>query len=481
MTPSQAIATTIVLALLGFELIVLAILAFFPYLPDHGLATLNTSVYAFLAPLSTVLLLGLLYAWLVRFATREARRRSPSFNSFVRFLSEPFERLLSAVKNASLSESASSFKVLSRPRLMLAISIVVSILLVFIPYRPDLNPTGSLVGVDSPTYVGWLGQMLALPLPAALRYSFVVGLDGSRPLLLLLLYLVGSAGVSPSQIIEHLPMVLAPMLTLSVYIFARYGQGNASFAALAGLFTPVSFYTTVGLWGGYYANWLALIMVYPFMTCLLIFSRSPSAVKYCAMYILSVALFLTHPYTWVMIVMVSLVFAISLWRETKSLVHVKSVIPIIASGILLDIVKSWAFATQSVAAGWPYSVAGGAASLLGFWGNLVEALLFTHGGLLASWLVLGMGLVAVFALRFKDRFERLLLLWVAIASIPFPALDSYLQARIVYDLPIPILLSLSVLFYLPQIRNRNILLPGLTAALLLVTIANYAVQGILFL
>src|SRR5881628_3166307 len=28
------------------------------------------------------------------------------------------------------------------------------------------------------------------------------------------------------------------------------------------LFTPVSFYSMVGVWGGYYANWLALILVY---------------------------------------------------------------------------------------------------------------------------------------------------------------------------------------------------------------------------
>jgi len=202
MTPRQSIATTIVLALLGFELIVLAILAFFPYLPDPGLATLNMSLYTLLAPLSTILLLGLLYAWLVRLVTREASRRSSSFNAFTRFLSEPFQKLLSSVKNTSLSESAYNFEILSRPKLMLTVSIVVSVLLVFVPYRPDLNPTGDLVGVDSPTYVGWLGQMLALPLPGALRYSFVGGLDGSRPLLLVLLYLVGSAGVSPSQLIE---------------------------------------------------------------------------------------------------------------------------------------------------------------------------------------------------------------------------------------------------------------------------------------
>ena len=170
MTRRQAIATTIVLALLAFELLVLAILAFFPYVPDPGLATLNMSIYTFLAPLSTVILLGLLYAWLVRFGTREIRRRSSRFNDFVRFLSEPFQKIVSSIKSTALSESARSLKVLSYPRLMLGISLVVSVLIVFVPYRPDLNPAAILVGIDSPTYVGWISLMLGLPLLNALQY-----------------------------------------------------------------------------------------------------------------------------------------------------------------------------------------------------------------------------------------------------------------------------------------------------------------------
>src|SRR5207247_4471662 len=132
MTRRQAIATTIVLALLAFELLVLAILAFFPYVPDPGLATLNMSIYTFLAPLSTVILLGLLYAWLVRFGTREIRRRSSRFNDFVHFLSEPFQKTASLIKSTALSESARSLKVLYYHRLILVISVVVSIIIVFI-------------------------------------------------------------------------------------------------------------------------------------------------------------------------------------------------------------------------------------------------------------------------------------------------------------------------------------------------------------
>src|SRR5206468_12258439 len=66
------------------------------------------------------------------------------------------------------------------------------------------------------------------------------------------------------------------------------------------------------------------------------------------------------------------------------------------------------FATRTVAADLVTKVptVGQVAS---FWTNLVNALLYTHGGLLGNWLILGLGLSSVFALRFRERFERLLI------------------------------------------------------------------------
>ncbi len=481
MTPRQAILTGLTVCLLAFQVLVIVILAFFPYIPDPGLSSLNGDIYAILAPLSTVLLLGMLYAWLLRIGTRETRRRSSVFRSLYQFLSEPFRRSLSSLKTLSLSDSAHMFRILSRPRLMLGLSLVVSVLLTFLPYRPDLNPTGSPVGVDSPLYVGWISQMLQKPLPQALQYSFVEGLEGSRPLLLVLLYMVASTRVTPEQIVEFLPVALAPLLSFSSYIFVRFGQGSARLAGLTALFTSISFYSTVGMRGGYYANWLAMIEAYAYLTCLLVFSRAPSALKYGSMFGLSVALFLTHPWTWVLIVAICFVFGVSLWRETRSLVHVKSIIGIIAGGIVLDVVKSWAFSTRTVGADLATKTPTGLGSLVGFWNGLVDALLYTHGGLLGSWIILGLGLFGVFCLRFKDWFERLLLLWVGVASVPFLVLDSYHKARIVYDLPVPALTSVALLFFLPQIGTRNIRWPGLWIVLVLVLGAGYAIQGMLLL
>src|SRR2546421_10366132 len=330
MTQRQAIFTGVVLIVLSFQVLVLAILVFFPYLPDLGLSNLNNDTYFLLSPLSTVFLLELLYAWLLRIVAREATRYSSTARSIVHFFSEPFQKVFASVRARSLSESARTFKILSRPRLLLIISLAASILLAFVPYRPDLNPSGTLVGMDSPTYVTWITQMTSKPLLQALQYSFVTGLDGSRPLLLILLYLVASAGVSPDLIVEYLPIVLAPLLSLSSYVFVRYGHGSANFAALAALFTPLSFYVTVGMWGGYYANMLGLIEAYLFLTCLIVFSKSPSTARYGAMFALSIAVFLTHPWTWILIITASLFFAVSLWKETRQSLHLKSIIVIIS-------------------------------------------------------------------------------------------------------------------------------------------------------
>jgi hypothetical protein len=480
MTRRQAILTGLVLSLLALQVLALVILAFFPYVPDPGFSIINMDIYVLLAPLSTLFLLGLLYAWLIKLGTREARHRSRRFERLVKFLSQPFRTLISSVNTRSLSDSARSFKILSRPRLLLAISLATSFLLALFPYRPDMNPTGSLVGIDSPLYVTWINQMLARPFPQALQYSFVEGLDGSRPLLLVLLYMFASLGISPAQIMEYLPALLVPLLSLSTYIFVRYGHGSQSLAGLTALFTPFSFYLTVGLWGGYYANILALTFVFLFLTLLLTFSKSPSAPKYCAMLALSIALFLTHPWTWVLIATTALVFALTLWRETHLSIHLKSIAGIVIAGAALDVLKSTIFATPTVAADLATKLPT-SAQASSFWVNLVDGLLYTHSGLLGSWIILGSGLFACFALRFNDRFERLVLLWVAVASIPFLMLDSYNQTRIVYDLPIPVLIATPLLFFLPLIRAKEVRWPGIIIALVLIVCANYSLQGILLL
>src|SRR6266699_630709 len=107
MTQRQAILTGLVLVILSFQALVLVILGFFPYLPDPGLSKLNSDIYFFLAPLSTIFLLGLLYAWLLRLVARQASRYSLTARSIIHFFSEPFAKIISSVRTRSLSVSYS--------------------------------------------------------------------------------------------------------------------------------------------------------------------------------------------------------------------------------------------------------------------------------------------------------------------------------------------------------------------------------------
>src|SRR5437667_7685562 len=140
------------------------------------------------------------------------------------------------------------------------------------------------------------------------------------------------------------------------------------------------------------------------------------------MFALSVALFLTHPWTWVLIATTAMMFTLTLWRETQLLVHLKSIAGIVIAGVALDVLKSTIFATRTVAADLATKLPT-SADPSAFWVNIVDGLLYTHSGLLGTWIILGVGMFAGFALRFKDWFERLVLLWVGLASIPFLSLD----------------------------------------------------------
>src|SRR5437867_3736253 len=113
MATRKIVLTIVSLYLVAFEVSLLAVLVFFPYLPDPGLSSLNTDVYSLLAPLSTVFLVGLLYSWLISIGTREACRHSARFERFAQFLAEPLQQLRSFLRARSLSDSARTPNILS--------------------------------------------------------------------------------------------------------------------------------------------------------------------------------------------------------------------------------------------------------------------------------------------------------------------------------------------------------------------------------
>jgi len=479
LTTVRIIAIYLAIGFLVFTVTTLGILILYPYAPDPGFSSILSESSLLGAPLSVILLFGVLYGWTLS----AARRVIVCLSCWIPSLS-PSARLLGGIRSKQASEPAESLDILStlpRPVFLLGISLAAGIFLAWIPYRPDLNPTGGLIGIDTGIYVDWIARMLSLPPAQAVAYSFVGGLNGSRPLVLLTLYMVCLGGNSPSFTIQILPLFLAPSLSLAVYVFVYFGKGDVRLAGLTSLFTPFSYYLTTAMWGGYYANWLALVIGFLFLACLLRQSRSPTRVKYLvAIVLLSTILFLAHPWTWLLFASASAAFEFSLWFDTRRTPHALSLVGIVLPGVLLDYVKTLVFSTPSVVLDLTTKISVGG-SVVGFWSLTVDGLLYTHSGLLANWLFMGLALVSSFAKSVRGSFERLLMFWVAAGSVSFLFLDGYNKARLVFDLPIPILGAMGVVVLLQRVGSGNVLLARLFFVEVLTLAGAYALQSMLLL
>ena len=451
--------------------------ASYPYFPDKSLlfARTDSAIFSILAPLSPTFLILLLYNWPVRLAVSLDNQFSKRLKSYISWLTRPLLELRSPVS----PNSESRFPQMSRPRLLLSIAIAAAVLLALIPYRHDLNPSMTPIGIDAHYYIDAVNQMLQRAPAAAASYAMGNAWAGSRPLLLIPMYLTAATGlVSVNQTIEALPVILGPLLAVSTFIFVREGSRNERVAGVASLFSALSFNVTVGLWAGFYANWLALAEAYLFLAALLGFLRTASGSKFIIMMLLSFSILLTHPWTWGVVLAVTTIFILAVWRDDRKITFVKAFAVLITINVALDLAKGIVFRGQFAAQGAISSLYGsGVSQSLGFWQNLIGALFFDYNGLLGNAILLGLPVIAMFFLRFRDMFERLLTVWVALGSLPFLALPGGIQTRILYDLPLPILTSVALLILIRPLGN-NTAAAKLVFLLILLLSANYALRAV---
>ncbi len=467
-------ALVVLLALEGLSLLEWIL---FPYASAGGMiiARLDAGFFDAVIPFSPLVLLLILYAWVFR-GTRFLRRYYPSIDRVLVPFARNRDRLLRWLEDPE-SDATADTHLFRHGRIWLLMAVCYAILLVLTPYRPDLNQAGIPVGIDTPLYIGWIQQMLAGSLGQAIVYAFGTANHGSRPLLLLPLYLYALVSqTNPVQIVEALPLFLGPLSVVSSYVFIRKGHKSKSIAILASLLVVLSFPLSVGMWAGYYANWLGLIEVNLFLFSLLSLSGLAWTRQYGIMAASSLALLLTHPWTWALMIVLALAFALSIWKTDHDRGLLTMIVPLLTTELIVDAAITYLFAGWGVATFVGVRASGsGTSQLVGFWQNLVEGMVYTYNGLLSNSVLLAFAAVAVLGLKFSDRFDRLLFLWVFVASLGFPFLASYNQTRVVYDLPIPILASMGSLLIASKFRDNA--LSMLILSLFVMFNANYAIRS----
>jgi len=318
----------------------------------------------------------------------------------------------------------------------------------------------------------------------ALVYAFSGPGPSSRPLLLIALYSMASLSRNqPDLVMKALPVFLAIGLVGSSYSFVSLGGAGKWMAALTATLAASSSAITVGIWAGYYANWLALIEAYLFLGVLLSSVRLQSIRKQAILVALSLALLLTHPWTWILITAVTGVFITSHWKSDHFRQLLQSFVVLIFVSAVVESVKTLMLASFGVSAASKYLVVQNPnplANLLATWPNTIDGLILTYEGLLATTTLFGLALLYVLRLGYRSDFQRLLLSWVLVGSVPFPFLSGYFQTRIIYDLPIPVLAAGGLMMVLSKVESRGSVKAFLLLAVVLLSL-SYAIRSMLII
>src|SRR2546428_322195 len=243
-------------------------------------------------------------------------------------------------------------------------------------------------------------------------------------------------------------MFLGSLLVVSTFLFVLLGFGDKHTAGLVGLMTAFSFQLTVGMWAGYYANWLALAESFLLMGFLLRWISLRSKRDFICTVSLSIVVLFTHPWTWDFMLLLSTSFMIERIVASHDFKLMRAAILFVAIGIAADSVKSFVvggygggraavdIATTSI----------GLPQLVAFWPNVVATFVQYYSMLLADSLILCLAAICIWRLSASRHcFSRLVGLLVAMASLPFPFLGTLLHSRIISLPPLPLLSTGAVL------------------------------------
>jgi MFS family permease len=267
-----------------------------PHVPFDGdprwiLPSLEANLTGILYPfaLPTLIVLVFSWAWI------------PVLDKFYRsFIKQHIENSMEKTKNYLNSQKQE--KRISRDNhykfltvLIIPIIILTSFFIVYYPYFY----TPRLIGVDTPWYYE---NLLTISSSEGIQHGISdYGAVTRMPYLLILYALMTVFSLTPMLVVKIGPAIPAALMGVSSFYLTRTLTRNDFLATISAFLGLFSIATTVGIFAGVYANWLALGLVLIFWTSLLKVWQNPSRDLILITIITSFLILITHPWTWAII------------------------------------------------------------------------------------------------------------------------------------------------------------------------------------
>ena len=381
---------------------------------------------------------------------------------------------------------------------LLLLAIVLSLFLVLIPQHPLINNDNQYIGVDTGYYAGWIGELTRSKSLSDFIYQLfaVHGQSGDRPLSLLFLFSVyqiaGGGNTSLAEVIEHFPLILGPGIVLAFYFLTVELTRNEKIALIAAFLAAVSYHTLVGIYAGFYANWLALIVGYVSIAFLFRYLRTGRHFDIILFSALLIGVLLFHAYTWTVLTAVAGVFLIVMlvMQNKKNKNKISNNNPFTKSRgriiwLLLAILVSIGVDIAKV------SLTGSSGGLeqdievaqrsLGIEQFNLRSLILdatmhgSLGGVFSNFIILILGLFWVLKSNMREPGTIFLMIFLSAGLVPLYIGSWTLQVRVLYDIPFEIPAAIALYYISSRVGGILVTLAACTwlVAVSLVTVMNY--------
>jgi hypothetical protein len=350
----------------------------------------------------------------------------------------------------------------------LSVFMILSLCVVIIPHQPIINTDKQHVGVDTHFYVSWINALTrSNDSWQFLQQAFAIqgSRPGDRPFTLIFLFVITKIGsIDLFQTIEYVPLILGPGLVVVVYFLTReLIPNNDTTPLFASFITAISFQTLIGIYSGFYANWIALILGYLALVFLLRFLKRSGKLNFVVYSSLVIALLFSHVYTWSVLIIVMALFLVVLltlnYYRRKSIILL---LVVILFSIVIDIGKT-SLTGSSGGIDSDIQMAPASLNIHEFfqrWDTLVNVIQTYYGGLFSNFIILILGLYWLFFSRLREPSTILLMAFFSIGTIPLFFGGSEVQARILYNIPfqIPAAIALTYIKQTNKVLLSSILI-----------------------
>ncbi|MFX0207960.1 MAG: hypothetical protein ACFFDT_18385, partial [Candidatus Hodarchaeota archaeon] len=318
-------------------------------------------------------------------------------------------------------------------KLLLFFSITLGVVAAVYPYLPSVNPQNRSVGVDFNHYVEE-----ARLVEQNLSQVFKVW-GSSRPFIHLVIFgFQKMFGLDVVSAVKYLPIILNPLLAVSIYFLARELFLDSWIASWASFFTVCGIQIAVGMFSFFLTNMLALTIVFLSLGFLFRAIRCKCLYSLIIASLIGILIVFTHPWTFdqyfATIFLTAFFILYDDRKKEKRYNRFKMILIYISSLGFSEFLKSIVFHGSGGVSASSLAI-GSLIQVSRFWSSSIFFFRRIYCGLESNVIILIISIIGILIVRQISNLKGWLIHILIVSSLLFLLNDAMIKSRLIYNTP----------------------------------------------